>query len=186
MGKIEFSKECPRIYGALKHMKARCYNNKNKDYKYYGGKGIKVCKEWKENSNLFIKWSLENGYKEGLTIDRIDGSGNYEPSNCRWATWEQQENNRCNNIIIEYNGEEKTLSQWCRELDLNYSTVYNRLNNYNFSIEDAFGKKIGKNIEYNGKTKMLIQWCKDLGLNYSTVKARLNKYGWTIEKAFEK
>jgi len=75
-------------------MKQRCRNpNHKKDYYLYGGRGISVCLEWTK-SNEFIKWAIENGYKEGLTLDRINPDGNYEPSNCKWSTWKEQANNR--------------------------------------------------------------------------------------------
>ena len=75
-------------------MKYRCYNTNSKDYKYYGGRGIKVCDEWKNDFIAFYNWSIKNGYKEDLTIDRINVDGDYEPNNCRWATWKEQANNK--------------------------------------------------------------------------------------------
>ena len=83
-------------------MKQRCFNKNNKDYNSYGGRGITVCDEWKSLKG-FQKWALKNGWKQGLTIDRINVNGNYEPSNCRWATVAQQNRNmrRNNNIDID-------------------------------------------------------------------------------------
>ena len=73
-------------------MKIRCYNPKRKEYKTYGGKGIIICDEWLESFDNFAIWALNNGYELGLTIDRIDSDGNYEPSNCRWLS--RSENSR--------------------------------------------------------------------------------------------
>lgn len=75
-----------RFYLNWVRMKARCYNPNDKDYKYYGKKGIEVCKKWKDDYLAFKNWALTNGYKLGLTIDRINSRGNYEPSNCQWIT----------------------------------------------------------------------------------------------------
>lgn len=117
-----------KLYSVLRGMKRRCYDNKSKDYSSYGGRGIKVCKEWVGEDGYinFKKWALENGYKEGLTIDRIDVNGNYEPSNCRWTTAIEQCNNRRNNVRLTYNGESKTIAEWSRELNIPSSTLYCR------------------------------------------------------------
>lgn len=78
-------KSSTREYNIWRLMKRRCYNQNDPSYYLYGGRGIKVCKEWQSSSN-FLKWAYENGYADNLEIDRIDPDGNYEPSNCRWVT----------------------------------------------------------------------------------------------------
>lgn len=96
-----------RQYGILCSMKDRCYNENNPDYKYYGGKGIKICDEWLDPDNgcvNFYNWSLENGYEEHLTIDRIDPNSDYCPENCRWITIEEQQRNKTTNLIIDFMG----------------------------------------------------------------------------------
>ena len=78
-----------RLYTIWSHMKERCTNKNNKKYKRYGGRGIEICNEWKNNFINFKKWALANDYKNNLTIDRIDNDGNYEPSNCQFIPLEE-------------------------------------------------------------------------------------------------
>lgn len=92
-----------RIYRIWKNMKKRCYNANNPDFKYYGFRGIKVCSEWHEFAP-FNAWAMANGYTDQLTLDRIDNNGNYEPSNCRWATWKEQAQHRRPNGSVIRNG----------------------------------------------------------------------------------
>lgn len=83
-----------RLYRIWGGMKSRCYNPNQRNYKYYGAKGIEVCEEWKSSFEAFRKWATENGYQEDLTIDRIDGDKGYSPDNCRWTTMSEQLKNR--------------------------------------------------------------------------------------------
>ena len=129
-----------RLHKIYHNMKTRCFNPNLFEYKNYGKRGIKISEEWLDKENGFINfytWAIANGYRDDLTLDRIDVNGNYEPSNCRWATQKEQCNNKRTNVIIEYNGERRTIQEWCEKLNIKYSTLYPRLRR-GWSIEKAF------------------------------------------------
>ena len=96
-----------------------------------------ICDEWKNDYLEFKKWALANGYRDDLTIDRIDNDGNYCPQNCRWVDKFAQQNNKRNNHLLALNGETKTLSQWSRECGLKITTIYMRVYQYGWSVEKA-------------------------------------------------
>lgn len=108
-----------------KSMMDRCYRKKAWNYPHYGGRGITVCDEW-HNIENFEKWALNSGFRKGLTLDRIDPNGDYCPQNCRWATREEQANNRRNAIIVEWNGEVHSLTEWAEIIGINSSTLESR------------------------------------------------------------
>ena len=126
-----------RIYNIWCDMKSRCYREKDNHYSYYGGRGISVCDEWKSDFMSFYNWAINNGYQEDLTIDRIDFNGNYEPNNCRWATVDEQINNRRYNRMVTYNGKTQTLKQWATEFGINYHTFLSRIDEFNWDFEKA-------------------------------------------------
>lgn len=172
------------------NMKRRCCDIANASYKHYGARGITLCPQWKEPRKgwlAFKEWALANGYKEGLTIDRINVNGNYEPSNCRWVTMKEQNNNRRNNHLITWRGQTKTLTQWAESLGISPYTLASRLNMSSMSLDEAMQKKnyVNRLITYKGETKTLTQWAKSLGIKKCTLKARIDYYGWSIERAFE-
>ncbi len=123
-------------YNSWTGIKARCYNPNHHKYKNYGARGITVCDEWK---NDFMAFYNDMGPRPSSkhTIDREDNNKGYYKENCRWATDEEQNNNRRNNLLHEFDGQWKTLAEWCRVLEMNYHTVYQRVYRYGMSFEEA-------------------------------------------------
>lgn len=113
-----------RTYYVYRDMLNRCNNKKYKEYYLYGGRGIQVCARWKERYENFLE---DMGIRpEGMSLDRIDNDGDYEPSNCRWATIYDQANNKRNNVVLEYNCRTQTAAQWARELNISVWNIYAR------------------------------------------------------------
>ena len=137
---LKHHKKGTRIYRIWSSMKQRCLNKNSKHYRNYGAREIKVCDEWKNDFMSFYNWAIANGYRDNLTIDRIDVNGNYEPSNCRWTTVKEQANNRRNNNLIEYDGEKHNLQEWIEILPINisHSVLWGRIYKYNWDVEKAF------------------------------------------------
>ncbi len=131
-----------KIYSKWIGMKSRCFNQKMRSYKDYGERGITICEEWLDFDN-FYKWSLENGYKDGYSIERKDVNGNYCPNNCCWIPLENQAKNKRNTLYIEINNERKRLKEWCEIYGVNYKTVYQRIYKYDMSPLEAL-THIGK------------------------------------------
>ncbi len=127
-----------KIYSVWQSMRQRCYNLNSSIYSYYGGRGIVVCDEWKD-FKAFYGWAILHGYKEGLSLDRIDVNGNYCPDNCRWVTMEVQGNNRRNNHTVTYMGETLTITEWARKTGISATTLTDRLRR-NLPIDEVFKK----------------------------------------------
>lgn len=121
-------------------MKQRCSNPKNKMYRHYGGRGIQVCERWDDSFEAFLG---DMGFAPpGMSIDRIDNDGNYEPGNCQWATPTQQIRNRSNCRYLTARGETMLLSDWAVKAGVRKGTIANRLR-YGWSEEEAiFGKGV--------------------------------------------
>jgi len=127
-----------RLYNTWIHIRDRCHNCNNARYKDYGGRGIKVCDEWRNSYVNFRNWSLTNGYKENLTIERINNDCDYCPNNVTWIPlYEQAKNTRQNNFIT-YNGKTQILSEWAIELGVKREILKDRIKRYNWSVERAF------------------------------------------------
>lgn len=115
-----------RLWNIFDGMLKRCYKPSHQWYKRYGGRGIVICDEWLKDRGSFFSWALANGYRDDLTIDRIDTNGNYCPENCRWVDMKTQINNRSTTPTVEIDGECKTISEWASVTGIAYQTIYRR------------------------------------------------------------
>lgn len=176
-----------RVYVIWKNMMARCYNPKDVGYKNYGARGVTVYDEWHDVS-VFAEWAYANGYADDLTIDRINTNGNYEPDNCRWVSMKVQQNNKRNNVFLEYKGERLTLAQWSDKMEIPYSTLVNRHSN-GWSIEEILETPVKESktryIEYNGEVHNISEWERLLGFRTGVINKRI-KMGWDIKDVMEK
>lgn len=137
IGNTKHNMHNTKLYSKYSGMLRRCNNKNEKSYKNYGGRGISVCPEWSHSFMSFYHWAINNGYQDGLTIDRIDNNGNYCPENCRWVDNKTQSNNRRSNRIYTMDGKTQNLSQWCKEYDMDYSRVRNRILKNGWPFEEA-------------------------------------------------
>lgn len=124
-----------RLYGIWKNMKHRCYNKNDSHYDKYGGKGVSVCDEWKDDYPTFKTWAYNNGYDDSAefgkcTIDRIDNDGDYCPDNCRWVNQIAQMNNTSRNHYIELNGKRMTIAEFARVMNISANHAYYYLNKF--------------------------------------------------------
>ena len=125
------NKEDKKRLIVIRHsMYCRCYYPTTHGYERYGGRGIKICEEWINNPDSFYDWAINNGYKKGLTLDRIDVNGNYEPSNCRWVTKKEQSQNRRCVYKLFYKGKEMFLDDISKETGIKHNTILNRYHKY--------------------------------------------------------
>ena len=129
------------LYGTWKRIKARCYNTKCKDYKDYGGRGITICTEWRDDFVEFLYWSLKHGWWEGASIERVDNDKGYSPENCKWIPRAAQAWNKSNSHFVTAFGETKTIGEWAASSGLKYDTIERRINAYGWSPEDAVSIK---------------------------------------------
>ena len=131
------------LYTKWSGMIQRCCNTNSANFYRYGGRGITVCDEWKNNFISFYNWAINNGYSDELTIDRIDNNKGYYPDNCRWITRKQQMSNTRNNHYITYNGVTHILTFWAKLLNVNVETLRYRVNHNNFSdFENYYSKEL--------------------------------------------
>lgn len=151
-------KSVRKIYLAWASMKQRCYNPDSDNFTNYGERGIRICEEWFEDVEKFIKWSEENGHEDHLSIDRIDVNGNYSPENCRWTSVEVQNRNKRTNAIFEAFGEKKCFKDWSKDerCVVSNGALYKRVYIKNMDIEKALTTPPNKDKQHNKKSKRKI------------------------------
>ena len=139
-------REHPRLHNTWRSMKKRCYYKAHDSYQYYGARGITVCDEWRGNFEAFHSWAMANGYEDGLTIDRINNDGNYEPGNCQWMTMAEQNRKHKHCRLITYKGKTQLAIDWAREYGIKLPTFYWRLY-HGYSIEEVLSTPVRGHVE---------------------------------------
>ena len=142
---INYQWDNKRIGNIFKGMKDRCYNIHEKDYRWYGGKGIKICQQWIDNPKSFEKWAMSNGYTNDLTIDRIDSSKDYCPENCQWITISENVKRKDASYFLEVNKKIQTCRDWSKELNLGITTISRFLRKYDEELVKEFIRRRLKN-----------------------------------------
>lgn len=150
-----------KLYGVWNAMISRCENPNCRGYHNYGGRGISVCDEWKNDFLAFKNWAEKNGYCDGLTLERINNNGNYEPNNCSWKTKKEQNNNRRTNRLLTFNDITHTIMQWSEICGVSFSAIVKRLDR-GWSIEDILTRDTNdqrhrKNKELNDYGRSVLQ-----------------------------
>lgn len=135
------------LYNTWTGMISRCENPRNPSYRDYGGRGIRVCKRWRKS---FVVFASDVGPKPSPqhTLDRKNTNGPYSPSNCRWATIKEQMRNRRSNVRITFQGQTKTLVEWCELTGLKRGTLNNRLR-MGWSVADALFRPLARQVNYD-------------------------------------
>lgn len=158
-------------------IKKRCLCEHDARYHEYGGRGIRMCAEWQESFDNFADWALANGFREDLTIERVDVNGDYCPENCCWIPRKEQAFNKRDTIWINYHGRKVQLKKLCDEKGLHYDAIHNRIVAKGWDHEKAIDTPLQSNEEsLRGK-------CLAAGVNYNVVRDRINKLHWSEAKA---
>ena len=166
-----------RLWNIWNGMKKRCLFENDARYPQYGGRGIKLDSDWAISFDSFADWAFENGYRDDLTIERINVNGDYCPENCTWIPLKEQANNKRDTIWIEYKGKRVRLRKLCEDMHLHYDAIHNRITKMGWDAEAAIDTPLYSN---DGSLRSK---CASLGLNYNTVHDRITKLGWAEEEA---
>lgn len=190
------------LYKLWATVKNRCYNKNDHIYPNYGGRGVRMCKEWRDDPVSFMDWCKNNGWAKGLQIDKDIKAMSlglkpnlYSPERCQFVTPKKNGTATRKSRYIEYKGRRQTLAQWSEETGVSMSLIVMRLDYYGYTVEQVLTKKDNrynynkhrnvKNVfEFNGKKQSMPKWSKELGISAGTLHFRIKHYGWSIEKAF--
>lgn len=167
-----------QLRSAWTNIKQRCYNPAADSYPYYGGRGIGVDAQWKDDFTAFRDWALRNGFRHGLSLDRHDPNKDYGPDNCRWLTQLEQQSNKRNSRTCKSG---KSLRSECLERGLRYTTVLARVQSGNYTPDEAMDAVISNQYFYGGKT--MKSWCDKLGINEPRVKTRMSRHNEVFKDA---
>lgn len=171
-------------YQSYNCMLDRCYNPNASNYHRYGGLGRKVCDRWRGSYKNFL---LDMGTRpSGMTLERKNTKGDYEPGNCIWATPKEQANNRLNNRVLEVRGVRRTLKQWSELTGLSVQLIRYRIDKKGMSVVSAIENPLRNayRMTYKGRTKTLLEWSKCSGINYRTLRSRYGR-GWSPEQCLQ-
>lgn len=183
--KRHFARNTPE-YRAWRDAKSRCNNPNHAGHKNYGGRGITMCKRWQESFQSFLD-DMGQRPTAQHTLDRIDNEGNYEPGNCRWATWTEQHRNRRNSRLLTCQGETLPMCAWAEKYGIATAAIANRIES-GWSVERAITRPTalyqkGQCLTFNGETLNLTAWGERLGITGASLRDRLDRYGWSVERA---
>lgn len=172
------------LYGTWQNIKRRCNKKNCQEFPRYGGRGIKICSRW---SDSFINFYEDMGERPSPahSLDRIDNDGDYEPSNCRWATSVEQQRNRSNNRVINFRGMTEVMSRWAEITGIHKATLSSRID-HGWTVEKALTTPVRKQtmgtLTFNGETKTLPEWSRSTGIKISTLHSRFRSGTWSIEE----
>lgn len=144
----QIGRKTTKIYNVWATMIQRCNNSNSKQYKYYGGRGIIVCRRWLKFENF--NEDMGKTWKPGLTLERRKNEEGYYPDNCEWVTRIEQNRNRRNNCFIACFGKTQLLIEWSEETGISYNALWRRLYKYRWSTEKALTTPVRKRRKYNG------------------------------------
>lgn len=168
-----------RLFKIWGGMKSRCANPKTVGWNNYGGKGVRVCEIWASDFTAFKSWAIENGYKDNLTLDRKNNQGNYEPSNCRWATMKEQASNKTNNVKLT---DGRMAYEVANELGISNAQCRQRIRE-GMSLDEAVftpHKRLSHKL-LDGR--LGVEVAASIGVSASTFNMRVSGYGWSVERA---